>query len=75
MNGVSDITFLRPLSTQDKHICFIVIAAKKEKREEGKERREGRKYKNLGCLNVVDHLLKFLFHIPYSFLHVSNFLK
>ena len=23
MNGVSDITFLRPLSTQDKHICYM----------------------------------------------------
>ena len=53
MNGVSVITFLRPLSTQDKHICCIVIAAKKEKREGRKERKkerkkeekEGRKYK------------------------------
>ena len=49
MNGVSDITFLRPLSTQDKHIYCIVIGAKKDKREGRKERkkeeREGRKYK------------------------------
>ena len=47
MNGVSDVTFPRPLSTQDNHICCIVIAAKKKgKREEGKkEGREGRKYK------------------------------
>ena len=43
MNGVSDITFLRPLSTQDIHICCIVIAGKKEKREGGKERRKRRK--------------------------------
>ena len=40
MNGVSDITFLRPLSTQDKHICCIVIGAKKYKREGMKERRK-----------------------------------
>ena len=49
MNEVSDITYLRPLSTQDKHICCIVIAAEKEKREGRKERgkrwEEGRKYK------------------------------
>ena len=44
MNGVSDITFLRPLSTQDKHICCIVIGAKKIREKEGKkEGREGRK--------------------------------
>ena len=48
MNGVSDITFLRRLSTQDIHICCIVIAAKKEKRKERrkerkKEEKEGRK--------------------------------
>ena len=42
MNGARDITFLIPLSTQDKHISCIVIDAKKEKRG-GKERREGRK--------------------------------
>ena len=49
MNGVSDITFLRLLSTQDKHMCCIVRAAKKKKereREGNKEgREEGRKYK------------------------------
>ena len=50
MNGVSDITFPRPLSTQDKHICCIVIAAKKENRKERrterkKEEKEGQKYK------------------------------
>ena len=43
MNGVSDITFQRPLSTQDIHICRIFIAGKKEKREGGKERRKRRK--------------------------------
>ena len=49
MNGVSDITFLRPLSTQDKHICCMVIAAKKNGKERRKERKkeetEGWKYK------------------------------
>ena len=42
MNGVNDITFSRLLSTQDKHICCIVIAAKKEKgkRKGRKERRK-----------------------------------
>ena len=40
MNGVSNITFLRPLGTQDKHICCIVIGAKKDKREGRKERRK-----------------------------------
>ena len=44
MNGVIDTTFLRPLSTQDKNICGIVIAAKKEKKRE-KEEKEGRKNK------------------------------
>ena len=43
MNGARDITFLIPLSTQDKHISCIVIAAKKEKKEGKKEGREGRK--------------------------------
>ena len=50
MNGVIDITFPRPLSTQDKHICCIVRAAKKKKKERRKEikkegRKEGRQYK------------------------------
>ena len=46
MNGVSDITFPRPLSTQDKHICCMVIAAKKKRKERRKERKkEGWKYK------------------------------
>ena len=50
MNGVSDITFPRPLSTQDKHICcmVILIAAKKKKEREKegkKEEKEGWKYK------------------------------
>ena len=49
MNGVSDITFPKPLSTQDKHICWIVIAAKKENgkvrmKERNNEEKEGRKY-------------------------------
>ena len=47
MNGVSDITFLRPLSTQDIHICCIVIAAKKDRREGRKERRKRRKEGNI----------------------------
>ena len=47
MNGVSDITFLRPLSTQDKHICCIVIAGKKDKREERKERRKRMNERNI----------------------------
>ena len=43
MNGVSDITFPRPLSTQNKHICCIVIAAKKKKdREKEGRKKEGR---------------------------------
>ena len=49
MNGVSDITFPRPLSTQDKHICCMVIAASKKRKERRKERKkeekEGWKYK------------------------------
>ena len=48
MNGVSDITFPRPLSTQEKHICCMVIAAKKKKEREKegkKEEKEGWKYK------------------------------
>ena len=49
MNGVSDITFRRPLSTQDKHICCMVIAAQKKRKERRKERKEeekeGWKYK------------------------------
>ena len=48
MNGVSDITFPRPLSTQDKHICCMVIAAqKKGKREGRKERKKRRKDGNI----------------------------
>ena len=49
MNGVSDITFPRPLSTQDKHICRMVIAAKikKGKREGRKERRKRGKDGNI----------------------------
>ena len=43
MNEVSDITFLRPLSTQDKHICCIVIAAKKKRKERRKERKREQK--------------------------------
>ena len=42
MNGVSDITFPRPLSTQDKHICCMVIAAKKTKEREKEGKKEGR---------------------------------
>ena len=42
MNGVSDITFPRPLSTQDKHICCMVIAAKKKKEREKEGKIEGR---------------------------------
>ena len=42
MNGVSDITFLRPLSTQDKHICCIVIGAKKDKRGRKERRKRGK---------------------------------
>ena len=34
MSGVSDITLPKPLSTQDKHICCMVIAAKKKKERE-----------------------------------------
>ena len=50
MNGASDITFPRPSSTQDKHICCMVIAAKKMKerereKERKKEEKEGWKYK------------------------------
>ena len=40
MNGVSDITFPKPLSTQDKYICCIVKAAKKERRKERRKRME-----------------------------------
>ena len=40
MNGVSDITFPKPLSTQDKYICCIVKVAKKERRKERRKRME-----------------------------------
>ena len=39
MNGVSDITFPRLLSTQDKHICCIAIAVRNEKMKERKKER------------------------------------
>ena len=48
MNEVSDITFPRPLSTQDKHFCCMVIATKKKgkrRKERKKEEKEGWKYK------------------------------
>ena len=46
MNGVSDNTFPRQLSTQDKHICCMVIAAKKKGKRVG--RKERRKRRNDG---------------------------
>ena len=47
MNGVSDFTFPIPLSTQDKHICCIAIAAKRKagRKERKKEEKEGRNIK------------------------------
>ena len=47
MNGVIDITFPRPLSTQDEHICCMVIAAKKKRKERRKERKKRRKDGNI----------------------------